>query len=135
MEEFAILNAQIHVFLEACAYIVLIKVHYLAPSPQRVPGEMERYLEWLEAKQNIDLFAKAGIAHQWFEAIHPFDDENGRIGRAIAELLLSRADNSQKRYYSLSSQILNWVPPKTHRACALTGEMNPPYALRPHSAS
>ena len=82
------------------------KVHYTAPAPERVPGEMERFLEWLEEKQDVDPYVKAGIAHFWFESIHPFDDGNGRIGRAIADLLLARAENSVKRYYSLSSQVL-----------------------------
>ena len=82
------------------------KVHYKAPAPERVPDEMNKFLCWLDAKQNIDPYVKAGIAHLWFESIHPFDDGNGRIGRAIADLLLARAENSPKRYYSLSSQLL-----------------------------
>ena len=82
------------------------KVHYVAPAPERVPGEMKKLLEWLEKKQNTDPYVKAAIAHFWFEAIHPFDDGNGRIGRAIADLLLARAEDNSKRYYSLSSQIL-----------------------------
>jgi len=71
-----------------------------------VPDEIKRFLSWLEAKQSIDPYIKAGIAHLWFESIHPFDDGNGRIGRAIADLLLARAENSPLRYYSLSSQLL-----------------------------
>ena len=82
------------------------RIHYRAPAAERVPGEMKRFLEWLEAKQNIDPYVKAGIAHLWFESIHPFDDGNGRIGRAIVDLLLARAENNPKRYYSLSSQFL-----------------------------
>jgi len=82
------------------------KIHYEAPAPGRVPYEMKRFLSWLEAKQSIDPYIKAGIAHLWFEAIHPFDDGNGRIGRAIAALLLARAENSPMRYFSLSSQLL-----------------------------
>ena len=82
------------------------KVHYTAPAPERVPGEMKRLLEWLESEQSIDAYIKAGIAHMWFEAIHPYDDGNGRIGRAIADLLLARAEDSPIRYYSLSSQLL-----------------------------
>ena len=82
------------------------KIHYEAPAPGRVPYEMKRFLSWLEAKQSIDPYIKAGIAHLWFEAIHPFDDGNGRIGRAIADFLLARAENSPMRYFSLSSQLL-----------------------------
>ena len=82
------------------------RVHYTAPEPDRVPDEMKRFLEWLEGEEESDPYVKAGIAHLWFESIHPFDDGNGRIGRAIADLLLARADGSSKRYYSLSSQFL-----------------------------
>jgi len=82
------------------------KVHYIAPEPIRVPGEMKAFLEWLEGNRESDPYVKAGIAHFWFESIHPFDDGNGRIGRAIADSLLARADGSPMRYYSLSSQFL-----------------------------
>ncbi|MDR2590698.1 MAG: Fic family protein [Oscillospiraceae bacterium] len=82
------------------------KIHYKAPAPELVKEEMKIFLNWLEANQNIDLYIKAGLAHLWFELIHPFDDGNGRIGRAIADLMLARAENTSKRYYSLSSQIL-----------------------------
>jgi len=82
------------------------KVHYVAPQPERVPGEMKRFLEWINEKHETDPYVKAGIAHLWFESIHPFDDGNGRIGRAIIDLLLARAENNPKRYYSLSSQFL-----------------------------
>ena len=81
-------------------------VHYIAPAPDNVPGEMKKFLKWLEDRQNTDPYVKAAIAHFWFETIHPFDDGNGRIGRAIADSLLARAENNSKRYYSLSSQIL-----------------------------
>jgi len=82
------------------------KVHYRAPAPERVPEEMLKFLVWVEAEQEIDPYVKAGIGHLWFELIHPFDDGNGRIGRAIADLLLARAENSPMRFYSLSSQLL-----------------------------
>jgi len=82
------------------------KEHYKAPAPECVTTEMNVFMEWLEAKQKIDPYVKAAVAHLWFESIHPFDDGNGRIGRAIADLLLARAENSSKRYYSLSSQLL-----------------------------
>jgi len=82
------------------------RVHYTAPAPERVSNEMNDYLEWLEEDRGTDPYIKAGIAHFWFETIHPFDDGNGRIGRAIADLMLARAEKSSKRYFSLSSQLL-----------------------------
>ena len=82
------------------------KVHYQAPNPKQVPDEMTTYITWLEAAQDMDQYVKAAIAHLLFESIHPFDDGNGRIGRAIADLLLARAENSPMRFYSLSSQLL-----------------------------
>jgi len=82
------------------------RVHYEAPSPERVPVEMQNFLAWLEDETESDPYIKAGIAHYWFESIHPFDDGNGRIGRAIADLMLTRADDSSQRFYSLSSQLL-----------------------------
>jgi Fic family protein len=81
------------------------RVHFEAPAAGRVPQEMERFLLWLEQDQGIDSVLKAGIAHFWFVTIHPFEDGNGRIGRAIADLLLARSDGMAERFYSLSSQI------------------------------
>lgn len=79
--------------------------HYEAPSAQRVPGEMSAFLEWVEAKNEESAILKAGIAHVWFETIHPMDDGNGRIGRNIMDMLLARADQKTHRPYSLASQI------------------------------
>ena len=81
------------------------RVHFEAPAAERVPHEMERFLLWLEQDQGLDPVLKAGVAHFWFVTIHPFEDGNGRIGRAIADLLLSRSDGMAERFYSLSSQI------------------------------
>lgn len=82
------------------------KVHYEAPAPERVPGEMARFIAWLnEDNPALDPVLKAGIAHLWFVSIHPFDDGNGRIARAITEMLLCRADGTGKRFYSMSNQI------------------------------
>ena len=80
-------------------------VHYEAPEPERVPKEMAHFLEWFNGNDPLDPVLKAAIAHFWFVAIHPFDDGNGRIARALTEQLLSRADETSKRFYSMSNQI------------------------------
>ena len=82
------------------------RVHYEAPSPERVPAEMDTFLAWLNSEDTTDAVLKAAIAHLWFVTIHPFDDGNGRIGRAVMDMMLSRADQSPLRFYSLSSQLL-----------------------------
>lgn len=66
---------------------------------------MDLFLEWFNKKENVDSLLKSAIAHLWFVAIHPFDDGNGRIARAIADMQLSRADNDSNRFYSVSAQI------------------------------
>ncbi len=81
------------------------KEHFQAPPAERVNGEMSRFLDWFNSEEQIDPILKAGIAHFWFVTIHPFDDGNGRIARAIADMLLARADGSADRFYSMSSQI------------------------------
>lgn len=80
-------------------------IHYEAPSAHRVPHEMLSFLQWVEAKSEKSAILKAGIAHIWFESIHPMDDGNGRIGRSIMDMLLTRADQNIHRPYSLASQI------------------------------
>ncbi len=82
------------------------KVHFQAPPPEQVQKEMETFLEWLNKDSKIDLVIKSAIAHFWFIIIHPFDDGNGRIARALSDLILARSDDSPQRFYSLSSQIL-----------------------------
>jgi len=82
------------------------KVHYQAPPPNQVKLEMDGFLKWLNSNVPIDLVLKSAIAHFWFVIIHPFDDGNGRIARAISDLLLARSDDTSQRFYSLSSQIL-----------------------------
>jgi Fic family protein len=82
------------------------KVHYEAVHPKFVKAEMERFLTWFNNDNTLDLVLKAAIAHFWFIIIHPFDDGNGRIGRAITDMLLARAEGSGDRFYSMSSQIL-----------------------------
>jgi Fic family protein len=81
------------------------KVHFEAPSADRVPYEMEQFLNWLNSNQSLDFVLKSIIAHFWFVTIHPFDDGNGRIARAILDMFLAKSDNSKIRFYSLSNQI------------------------------
>lgn len=81
------------------------KVHYQAPPAKKVVAEMRTFLTWFNRKDSIDLVLKSALAHLWFVAIHPFDDGNGRIGRAISDLLLARSENSSQRFYSMSAQI------------------------------
>ncbi|MDD2799578.1 MAG: Fic family protein [Bacteroidales bacterium] len=83
------------------------KVHYEAVKPELVDAEMEKFLYWFNNEEQLDPVLKAAIAHFWFIIIHPFDDGNGRIGRAITDMLLARAEESGERFYSMSSQILN----------------------------
>lgn len=81
------------------------KIHFEAPSASRVPQEMEQFLNWLNSDTSIDLVLKSIIAHFWFVTIHPFDDDNGRIARAILDMWLAKSDYSKIRFYSLSNQI------------------------------
>ena len=80
-------------------------VHFEAPDADRLEKEMQAFLKWFGNGYDIDLVIKAGIAHLWFVTIHPFEDGNGRIARAISDMALARADGTQDRFYSLSSQI------------------------------
>ncbi len=80
-------------------------IHYVAPAAERVEHEMQLFLDWFNHETKMDLVLKAAVAHLWFLTIHPFDDGNGRIGRAIGDLLLARSENSRRRFYSLSAQI------------------------------
>jgi Fic family protein len=82
------------------------RVHYEAVAPQNVKSEMDKFLAWFNEDGKIDPIIKSAIAHFWFIIIHPFDDGNGRIARAISDLLLARSENSPERFYSMSSQIL-----------------------------
>jgi Fic family protein len=80
-------------------------VHFQAPAASNLQKEMAAFLEWFNASPNLDLVLKAAVAHLWFLTIHPFDDGNGRIGRAMSDMLLTRADGTNRRYYSMSAQI------------------------------
>lgn len=81
------------------------KVHYQAPDSDILSSEMKAFLVWFNNYNKIDPVLKAGIAHLWFVTIHPFDDGNGRIARAITDMQLARADGSAQRFYSMSAQI------------------------------
>lgn len=82
------------------------KIHYEAVKPKQVKTEMDKFLKWFNHDHTLDPVLKAAIAHFWFIIIHPFDDGNGRIGRAITDMLLARAEDSGERFYSMSGQIL-----------------------------
>lgn len=81
------------------------KVHYEAPKPERLKQEMERFIGWINAKIEMDEVVKAAIAHLWFVTIHPFDDGNGRIARALTDMMLARSEQTSKRFYSISAEI------------------------------
>jgi Fic family protein len=81
------------------------KVHYEAPAAKRLPKEMAAFLNWFNKETGMDPVLQAGMAHLWFVTIHPFDDGNGRMARAIADLCLARSEKGSQRFYSMSSQI------------------------------
>jgi Fic family protein len=81
------------------------RVHFEAPKAPRIEKEMTEFLDWFNGGPEVDPVLKAGIAHLWFVTIHPFDDGNGRIARAIADLCLARSEKSSQRFYSMSAQI------------------------------
>ena len=81
------------------------RVHFQAPAAGKLDGEMNAFLDWFNTEVSNDPVLKAGIAHLWFVTIHPFDDGNGRIARAIADMLLARSEDSPQRFYSMSAQI------------------------------
>jgi Fic family protein len=81
------------------------KIHFQAPNAEILPIEMTNFLHWFNENQDIDAVLKAGIAHLWFISIHPFEDGNGRIARALTDMQLSKSENSSQRFYSMSAQI------------------------------
>lgn len=81
------------------------RVHFEAPPAARLPEEMDRFLAWANSQTPEPALVKAGLAHLWFVTLHPFDDGNGRIARAVGDLFLTRSDGSSQRFYSLSAQI------------------------------
>lgn len=82
------------------------KVHFEAVKAKRVKAEMNRFLKWFNSREKMDLVLKAAIAHFWFIIIHPFDDGNGRIARAITDMMLARSEGSGERFYSMSGQMM-----------------------------
>ena len=81
------------------------RVHFEAPATERLDGEMTAFLEWFERPSSLDPVLKAGVAHFWFVTVHPFEDGNGRIARAIADMALARSEGLRDRFYSMSAQI------------------------------
>ncbi|HEU4341199.1 MAG TPA: Fic family protein [Candidatus Binatia bacterium] len=81
------------------------RVHFEAPAAKRLPKEMAAFLKWFNRTDQTDLVLRAGLAQLWFVTIHPFDDGNGRIARAIADMALARSEQSSQRFYSMSAQI------------------------------
>jgi len=81
------------------------RVHYRAPPADRLAAEMSRFLDWFNGEHRIDAVLAAALAHLWFVTVHPFDDGNGRIARAIADMALARSERSSQRFYSMSAQI------------------------------
>ena len=81
------------------------RVHYQAPPAPKLRREMQVFLKWCEGRETVDPVLKAALAHLWFVTIHPFDDGNGRIARAITDLMLARSEHSAQRFYSMSAQI------------------------------
>jgi Fic family protein len=81
------------------------RVHFEAPTADRLEEEMRRFLDWFNGDATLEPVLKAALAHLWFVTIHPFDDGNGRIARAIADMALARSEGSSQRFYSMSAQI------------------------------
>jgi Fic family protein len=81
------------------------RVHYQAPEARKVARQMGVFIKWFNSDVAVDLVLKAGIAHLWFVTIHPFEDGNGRIARAIADMVLARSEENSQRFYSMSAQI------------------------------
>ena len=83
------------------------KVHYEAPPASELKNQMKKFIDYINQDNNTDLVIKAGIVHLWFVILHPFEDGNGRIARALTDMILARSENTSSRFYSMSSQIKN----------------------------
>ena len=81
------------------------KIHYIAPSPDRVEEEMQKFLTWFDKEDSVSSVIRSAVAHFWFVSIHPFEDGNGRLARILSDMLLARGEKSEFRFYNVSSQI------------------------------
>ena len=81
------------------------KIHYIAPSPERVENEMQRFIAWFDSEESVSSVIRSAIAHFWFVSIHPFEDGNGRLARILSDMLLARGEQSEYRFYNISSQL------------------------------
>jgi Fic family protein len=81
------------------------RIHYVAPSPDRVDAEMGKFIEWFNTEMSISSVLSSAIAHLWFVSIHPFEDGNGRMARILSDMMLARGDGSEFRFYNISAQI------------------------------
>ena len=81
------------------------KIRYIAPSPERVEVEMQKFLNWFDTDQSVSSIIRSAVAHFWFVSIHPFEDGNGRLARILSDMLLARGEKSEFRFYNVSSQI------------------------------
>jgi Fic family protein len=81
------------------------RIHYIAPTPERVEAEMERFINWFNSEKPIPSILRSGIVHFWFVSIHPFEDGNGRLARILGDMLLAQGDKSRLRFYNISSEI------------------------------
>lgn len=81
------------------------RIHYIAPSPDRLEDEMNKFIVWFNGDLSLSMFIRSAIAHLWFVSIHPFEDGNGRLARILADMMLARGDKSEYRFYNISSQI------------------------------
>ena len=81
------------------------KIHYIAPSPNRIEEEMKKFLTWFDEEEPVSSVIRSGITHFWFVSIHPFEDGNGRLARILSDMVLARGENSEFRFYNVSSQI------------------------------
>jgi Fic family protein len=81
------------------------RIHYIAPSPDRVDAEMAKFIDWFNADMTISSVVSSAIAHLWFVSIHPFEDGNGRMARILSDMMLARGDGSELRFYNISAQI------------------------------
>lgn len=81
------------------------RIHYVAPSPERLDAEMEKFLDWFNSTENVSYVIMSAISHFWFVSIHPFEDGNGRLARILSDMMLTRGDKSEFRFYNISSMI------------------------------